>query len=40
MNTSMYAQGLLDSHEILFVCLYNCDMNENEDANTNWKYLF
>ena len=27
MNTSMYAQGLLDGHEILFVCLYNCYMN-------------
>ena len=40
MNTSMYAQGLLDGHEILFVCLYNCDMNENEDPNTNWEYLF
>ena len=40
MNASMYAQGLLDGHEILFVCLYNCDMNENEDPNTNWEYLF
>ena len=39
-NTSMYSQGQLEGHEILFVCLYNCDMNENEDPNTNYKYLF
>ena len=39
-NTSMYAEGFLEGHEILFVCLYNCDMNPNEDPCTNYKYLF
>ena len=39
-NTSMYAEGFLEGHEILFVCLYNCDMNQNEDPCTNYKYLF
>lgn len=39
-NTSMYSKGYLEGHEILFVCLYNYDMNENEDPNTNYKYLF
>ena len=39
-NTSMYAENSLEGHEILFVCLYNCDMNPNEDKNTDYKYLF
>ena len=39
-NTSMYAEGFLEGHEILFVCLYNCDMNPNEDPCTNYNYLF
>ena len=39
-NTSMYSEGELEGHEIIFVCLYNCDMNENEDPHTNYKYLF
>ena len=39
-NTSMYAEGFLEGHEILFVCLYNCDMNPNEDPHTNYKYLY
>ena len=39
-NTSMYSENELEGHEILFVCLYNCDMNENEDPHTNYKYLF
>ena len=39
-NTSMYAEGFLEGHEILFVCLYNCDMNPNEDPCTNYRYLF
>jgi hypothetical protein len=39
-NTSMYSKGFLEGHEILFVCLYNCDMNPNEDKCTDHKYLF
>ena len=39
-NTSIYSKGLLKEHEILFVCLYNYDMNDKEDPNTNFKYLF
>ena len=39
-NTSMYSQGFLEGHQILFVCLYNCDMNPNEDPHTNYKYLY
>jgi len=39
-NTSMYSENELEGHELLFVCLYNCDMNENEDPHTNHKYLF
>ena len=37
-NTSMYSEGELEEHEILFVWLNNCDMNENEDPHTNYKY--
>lgn len=39
-NTSMYSQGILEGQKILFVCLYNCEMNENEDPCTNHKYIF
>ena len=39
-NKSMYSKGFLEGHEILFVCLYNCDMNPNEDKCTDHKYLF
>ena len=39
-NTSIYTKGFLEGHEILFVCLYNYDMNPNEDPNTNYEYLF
>ena len=38
-NKSMFAEGILEGHKILFVCLYNCDMNPNEDPNTNYIYL-
>ena len=36
----MYAENEFEGHELLFVCLYNCDMNENEDPHTNRKFLF
>jgi hypothetical protein len=39
-NTSLYSEKELEGHELLFVCLYNFDMNEKEDENTNYKYLF
>ena len=39
-NTSMYSKEFLEGDEILFVCLYNCDMNPNEDKHTDHKYLF
>lgn len=39
-NTSLYSEKELEGHELLFVFLYNCDMNEKEDENTNYKYLF
>jgi hypothetical protein len=38
-NKSMFAEGLLEGHKLLFVCLYNCDMNPNEDRNVDYKYL-
>ena len=40
VNSSLYTEALLEGQEILFACLFNHEMNPDEDECTDWKYLF